>query len=151
MRPLQYALLIPIAALATHAAAQSAPATTEVLQSTFGVFSGDAPNMQFTPTTKISRAAKPNYGWVIQVKTDKPSVHWREEFTLPAAATWGVEGGPTRVSKDRRTAVTERDVAPSEGLILNSWAVADGDPAGHYVIKVSVDGGPEQRFDFDVE
>jgi hypothetical protein len=150
MRPLSYALMAAAAALATATTASAAPAT--VVSATFGLFAPPGSNTApFTSTNLVPRTANTNYGWLMVVRTDKPTVHWREEFTLPApAATWGTDGG-AKVSTDRKVAVTERDEAPQDGLIMNVWTVAPDDPAGHYVIKVSVDGGPEQRFDFDVQ
>ena len=140
------ALLSPVAALA-----EATPAKTEVLHAASGVFgrSGDS----FRPTRDVSLAQKDAYGWVIQVRTDKPVIRWREEFTLPArAANWGVGDDPQiSVADDGRTSVTEREVEAGEGWIANAWEVADGDPKGLYVMRVTVDGGPSREFEFNVQ
>jgi hypothetical protein len=127
-------------------------ATTEIVRSEFGVFSRTETQMSFQPATMLNLSDQPEYGWVMQVKTDRPTVHWREEFTLPAPPTsWGTEGFNTQVSQDAKTAVTERDVTPANGLILNAWKVAPGDPKGHYTMRVVVDGIAERTFEFDVQ
>lgn len=147
------AVLAAALALAIPAAAQPA-AKVEIVGSVFGVLNPDAPGgPAFTPSDKVSLARKDNYGWMIGLRTDQPTVHYREEFTLPAAPkAWsGDAAKELQVSKDRRTAVIERDVAPENGVIGNFWSVVDGDPKGHYRIRVSVEGGPAQTFDFDVE
>lgn len=133
------------------AQAQTAPAETEILHATSGVFSQS--DNAFRPTRDVSLASKDAYGWVIQVRTDKPVVRWREEFTLPApAASWGVDGDPQiSVAGDRRTSVTEREVEASDGWVANAWTVADGDPRGRYVMRVTIDGGPSREFEFDVQ
>jgi hypothetical protein len=123
---------------------------TQILRADFGVFTQEGRG-PFRPTNEISLSAKDVYGWAMVVKTDRPTVHWREEFTLPAKGPWNTskELGTT-VKGDGKTAVTERDVAPINGIIFNSWIVAEGDPPGRYVIKVKVDDAPIQIFNFDV-
>ncbi|MDO9430084.1 MAG: hypothetical protein Q7T84_02160 [Phenylobacterium sp.] len=151
MKPLLFlslacALLSPVAALA-----QAAPAETEILHATSGVF-GQSDD-SFRPTRDVSLAQRDAYGWIIQVRTDKPVIRWREEFTLPArASNWGVDGdSQITVADDGRTSVTEREVEAGTGWIANAWAVADGDPKGRYVMRVTVDGGPSREFQFDVQ
>ena len=139
-------LLSPIPVLA-----QTPPVATEILHATSGVFSSSGDS--FRPTRDVSLAGKDSYGWIIHVRTDKPVVRWREEFTLPApAANWGVDGDPQiSVDGDGRTSVTEREADASDGWIANVWTVSDGDPKGRYVMKVTVDGGPSREFEFDVQ
>lgn len=147
------ASLLLALSLATIACGNPDPtAETEIVRSDFGVFSRTDTEMSFRPATLLNLSDQPEYGWVMQVKTDRATVHWREEFMLPAPPTnWGTEGFNTQVSQDARTAVTERDVEPANGLILNSWKVAPGDPKGHYTMRVVVDGTAERTFEFDVQ
>ncbi len=145
------ALALPAVSLAQSPAPSSAPA--EIVNSAFGLFQVDANSQaSFHATSVVPLIEKQSYGWVMRVKTDKATVHYREEFTLPAAPkTWGTESSPDiRVRGDQLTSVTERDVEPKNGVILNVWNVAAGDPSGHYVIKVTVDGAAVRQFDFDV-
>jgi hypothetical protein len=148
-------LLLLALSLATVACGDPAPgqaANTEIVRSDFGVFSRTETELSFRPATTFNLSDQPEYGWVMQVKTDRPTVHWREEFTLPApAAQWSTEGFNTQVSQDAKTAVTERDVEPANGLILNAWKAAPGDPKGHYSMRVVVDGTAERIFEFDLQ
>jgi hypothetical protein len=141
-------------ALATGGAA-TAPATqTSIVSAEFGVLRL-TPNLRldFAPSRDVRLSAKEHYGWIMKVKTDRPRVHWHEEFTLPEGApNWGVQpNGSTVVSADRRTAITDRDVEPRNGLISNFWRVADGDPKGKYLMKVTIDGEETRTFEFDVK
>jgi len=131
--------------------AQTVPAEAEITHAMSGVF-GQSDN-SFRPTRDVSLAGKDVYGWIIQVRTDKPIIRWREEFTLPApAASWGVdEDRQISVAGDGRRAVTEREVDTGDGWIANAWTVADGDPKGRYVMRVTVDDGPSREFVFDVQ
>ncbi|SFN66513.1 hypothetical protein SAMN05660284_02008 [Formivibrio citricus] len=88
------------------------------------------------------------------LRTDKPKIKWREEFTLPAKPdTWGNPEplGTRSVSTDGRVSITEREVSPERGIIFNSWAVAPGDPKGRYVIRVFIEGVLASVFEFDVQ
>jgi len=148
------AFALALAFPATSLAEPPAPAgAAQIVSSAFGIFQVDANNQpSFQPANVVPLIEKQSYGWIIQVKTDKATVHYREELSLPAAAkTWGTEGSADiKVGQDQRTSVTERDVTPKNGIILNVWNVAAGDPAGHYIIKVTVDGSGVRQFDFDV-
>src|SRR6266705_1548702 len=94
------------------------------------------------------------YGWLIAIKTKKPTITWREEFELPRAPEiWGSDEGKTvyTLSKDRRLAVTESEVDTATGVIAHSWSVAPGDPTGRYVTRVFIDGTPVATFELDVQ
>ena len=43
------------------------------------------------------------------------------------------------------------DAPPIDGVIQNIWVVAPGDPKGHYIMRVTIDGGNQQVFEFDVQ
>jgi len=147
------------AALALPAGAQVEKvvpeSTFKVLRAEFGTLDmKDASQPGFRPTTKVPLKDGQNYGWVIQLDTRKPVIRWREEFTLPAAPqSWGPAEkiGRRDLSADRRTSVTEREVKPARGLILNYWQVAAGDPRGRHVMKVFVEGVLVSTFEFDLE
>jgi hypothetical protein len=137
--------------LAAFPASPTASSGTQIVSAEFGVFGSAEGQPAFRRTDRVSLAAKESYGWIIAVKTDKPTVHWREEFTLPAKASWGTaDDGRTKVARTGKTAVTERNEAPVNGVIINAWSVADGDPTGQYLIKVNVDDAPTQTFKFEV-
>ena len=131
-----------------------AMASPIVIGGDFGLFNlADSSKPGFVPTASVPLIPNQPYGWIIRLRTDKAKVKWREEFTLPVKpATWGTaeELGTRSVSEDGRTSVTEREVAPDQGLIFNTWSVAAGDPAGKYVIRVFVEGALAKTFEFEV-
>lgn len=124
---------------------------TEIVRADFGTISKrPAGKESFAPTRTVDTAVAGRYGWVMVVRTAQSTLHFREVLTLPAPAEWGVDPNTT-VSTDKTTAVTERDAAVTQGLIINLWAVSPGDPKGRYVIKVTVENGIERVFAFDVK
>ena len=127
----------------------------QIIKAKFGLF--NSPNSgkpPFIETNTVPLKTGQGYGWLILLKTDKPTIKWREEFTLPSApATWG-EGKPqaiNKVTEDKKTSIIEKTVTPVHGVIFNAWEVAPGDPKGHYVIRVIIESAEEQRFEFDVK
>ena len=151
-------LLLLLLSSSTAVAAPSGPAASdvEVLQAEFGLFHApDSGKPSFEPSRTIPLKDGQEYGWFLILKTSRPTVTWREEFTLPSAPqSWGTgeDQGRQRISVDRTTSTTERTVPLDErGLVLNRWAVAPGDPAGRYEIRVFVDGVLVRTFEFEVE
>ncbi|WP_146076095.1 hypothetical protein [Caldimonas caldifontis] len=144
----------PVIATASNGAVGS-PSGYEVVRAEFGIF--NQPNSgkpAFVPATVVPLTPNQGYGWIMLLRTTKPKIRWREEFTLPAKPnTWGDPEplGTRSVSTDGRTSVTEREVSPDRGLIFNTWAVAPGDPKGRYVIRVFVEGSLVKVFEFDVQ
>ena len=45
---------------------------------------------------------------------------------------------------------TEADAVLAEGVIMNAWTIADGDPAGAHVIRLYLEGKLVRTFKFDV-
>lgn len=128
---------------------------TRITTAEFGVYHrAPSGKIRFVPTRTVPHKKGQSYGWIIVLDTPRKTVRWREEFTLPARpASWGAEekNGSRTLSKDRRTAVTEREVTPNAGQIANQWSVIPGDPKGHHMIRVFVDGVPAAVFEFDVK
>ena len=127
----------------------------KIVKAEFGLFNerGSA-DPGFVPTRAVPHVVGRHYGWVIVLETAKPTVHWREEFILPAApTTWRYsQPGATRaLSDDYRESVIERDVTPHNGVIYNFWTVTPGDPVGHHKIRVVVEDAIDQTFEFDVQ
>ena len=109
---------------------------------------------RFERAKKVPLKPGTSFGWLVELKTRKPRIKWREEFALPAAPkTWG----PTekqdrrRISEDKKVSVIEREVEPERGLIFNFWTLAEGDPAGRYTFRIFVEGVRVATFEFDVE
>ncbi|HYP69091.1 MAG TPA: hypothetical protein VEP67_12690 [Thiobacillaceae bacterium] len=128
----------------------------EVLRADFGLFN-PAPSGEWvlTPSAVVPLKQGQHYGWSIVLRTARPWVKWREEFTLPAPpSNWASGELPAEdqtISSDRTTSILELDAVPVNGVIENIWEVAPGDPKGHYTIRVTIDGGNQQVFEFDVQ
>ena len=127
----------------------------EVLHADFGLFnralSGE---LVLTPSAVVPLKKGQQYGWSILLRTSKPRVRWHEELTLPSPpSSWGGDELPAAkqtISQDRMTSIVELDATPVDGVIENVWEVAPGDPKGHYIIRLTIDGGNQQVFEFDL-
>jgi hypothetical protein len=125
-----------------------------VVRAEFGLFhmkpDGRA---EFTPSNTVPLRQDQSYGWVASLQSPKPTIRWKEEFSLPAAPkVWGEQSGASQaISSDRRISTIERVVAPKNGLILNAWSVAAGDPPGDYTIRLTVEDQPPITFRFVVQ
>jgi len=138
--------------LAPAAAVQfTLPGPTQIIQAEFGLFNRpETGKPLFVPSKIVPLAEGQGYGWVMQLRTIKTKIRWKEVFTLPSAPiTWSAD--KSQISQDRRVSVTEKEVAPQDGMIYNSWSVASGDPKGRYVIRVIVENHLERVFEFDVQ
>ena len=118
-------------------AAASAQPAFEVVSAEFGLFNAmETGRPPFIPTPFVPLQEGQAYGWVIVVKTADKTVRWREEFTPSGSGD---------------AAVTEREVTLYNGAVFNSRAIAKGDPAGTYRMRVSVNGKVVRTFEFRVE
>lgn len=128
--------------------------TGNITRAEFGIFEyGNPGKLNFTPTNTVPYVSKQLYGWRITLRNPPARVTWREELTLPSKpASWGTNSSGTRtVSADGKTLTTERQVAPMQGVIGNTWQIMRGDPQGQYRINVSIDGKLVQTFNFEVK
>ena len=161
MRTLTITIALFIAISGNIALADNAPtpnnlaAISEVVSAEFGLFNSlESGKPTFVPATTVPLVPDQAYGWVIVLRTIKPTIKWREEFALPTKpSTWGDSEslGGTSVSGSGRVATTEKEVSPDGGIIFHSWSVAPGDPTGRYVIRVYVDEALVRTFEFDVQ
>lgn len=144
-------ILLFMAAIMMALPVQAAPQKPLVVDCVFGVMKdhADADGPGLVPASKVPLTPGVSYGWVIKVATDEPVVRWREEFTLPSAPDYWPSG--VSVSADRRTSTTVRETYVVDETIQNFWTVVDGDPAGMYVIHITLEGGEEVTFRFDVK
>jgi hypothetical protein len=142
------------AQLPAHAApAPPAQPSVQIEQAAFGVFTVTADGrVDFKPTKTVPLTPNQEFGWVIGVTTTKPTVRWREEFTVPTPPeTWGPVEGKHEISADRKVSTLEREVTPERGFLFHSWSISPGDPKGRHVIKVTIEDAPPVVFEFDVE
>ena len=132
---MRLALLLSI--LAFGAAAEEP--RVEVVSAEFGLFNAlETGRPPFIATPLVPLVVDQSYGWVIVLKTSAKTVRWREEFIRAMSD----EGRPT---------ITEREVTLHNGVIFNSWSVAQGDPTGTYRMRISIEGKLVRTFEFRVE
>jgi hypothetical protein len=133
--------------------ATRAQPAVQIEQAAFGVFNRTADGrVDFKPTKTVPLIPNQEFGWVIGVTTTKPTVRWREEFTVPAAPeTWGPVEGKHEISADRRVSILEREVPVEGNFLFNAWTISPGDPKGRHTMKVTVEDAPPIVFEFDIE
>jgi len=140
--------------LPAHAVpAPPAEPAVRIEQSAFGVFDRTPDGrVDFKPSKTVPLTPNQEFGWIIGVTTTKPTVKWREEFTVPTPPeTWGPTEGKHEISADRKVSILEREVTLERGFLFNSWSISPGDPKGRHVIRVTVEDAPPVVFEFDVE
>jgi len=129
---------LALLAASAFAAAQDA-APFQVVRAEFGLFNAlETGRPPFIATPLVPLVVDQSYGWVIVLKTSAKTVRWREEFIRAMSD----EGRPT---------ITEREVTLHNGVIFNSWSVAQGDPTGTYRMRISIEGKLVRTFEFRVE
>jgi hypothetical protein len=148
----------PEPAVRTELPAYAAPApraepAVQVEYAAFGVFDRTPDGrVDFRPSKTVPLRPNQEFGWIIGVTTTKPTVKWREEFTLPAPPeSWGPVEGKHEISADRKVSILEREVTPERGFVHNGWTIGPGDPKGRHVIKVTVEDAEPVVFEFDLE
>jgi hypothetical protein len=148
----------PEPAARTELPAQAAPAppleaAVQIEAFTFGLFDRTPDGrIDFKPTKTVPLKPEQSFGWIINVTTKKPTIKWREEFTVPyPPETWGPVEGKHQISPDRKVSILEREVTPERGFVFNSWTIAPGDPKGRHVMKVTIEDAPPVVFEFDIE
>ncbi|MDH6165344.1 hypothetical protein M2282_000472 [Variovorax boronicumulans] len=123
------------------------------LDAVFGLFKL-APNndvLGFKVSKTVPRAINQNYGWILKLNQKSGKVRVLERVTLPETPkTWGSGGQPYGTSADRKTISLDVTLTIHDGTISKSWDVADGDPAGHYLISAYVADSDPVQFEFDV-
>lgn len=121
----------------------------------FGILETDAAGEEtFVPTREVPAEDGQTFGWVVEVDTTRPSLHWQEHLRLPAPpADWGDAGSDPDVliSADGRSVVAQGDDLIEDGELSRFyWALAPGDPAGEYVLDIAVEGKAVGHFAFRV-
>ena len=125
-----------------------------VRRAEFGVFEGPDGAERFTPTNTVPAFDGQAFGWRVEVRTSRTTVHWQEHFQLPAPSDqWGEAASDPDVliSKDGRSAVAQGDELVEDGAISRSyWTLAAGDPPGEYIMDLAIEGHPVGHFVFRV-
>jgi len=123
------------------------------LDAVFGLFKLASNNdvLDFKASNTVPRVVEQNYGWTMKVNRKAGKVRVLERMTLPETPkSWGAGGQPFGTSADRKTISLDVTLTIYNGSISKSWDVADGDPAGHYVISAFVEDSAPVQFEFDV-
>lgn len=128
----------------------------QIKRAEFGVFRDLGSTTATLDTARVVSRDKRPIGWVIELDTLKPTVRWREEFTVPSPPQhWGLSSDKsdvraTSLSADRLTASTERRVAVGAGTISHTWRLDATDPSGPHRMRVYVEDVLVGDFAFEV-
>lgn len=142
------------AAAAPRMPIRVAPGIT-VRRAQFGVLqTDDDGNEKFVPMTTLPAEDGTVFGWVIEVDTDRETLHWQERMRLPKApADWGdaLDEPDVAISKDGRSVAAQgEDEVQGGELERFYWTLAPGDPAGDYEMDVAIEGRTVAHFSFRV-
>ena len=126
-----------------------------VRRAQFGILeSGAGGDDRFVPAQELPAEDGQVFGWVLEVDTSRPSLHWQEHLRLPRApADWGEAANDPDVliSSDGKTVVAQgEDLVEDRELSRFYWSLAAGDPAGDYELDLAVEGKPVAHFTFSV-
>jgi hypothetical protein len=126
-----------------------------VKRAQFGILETNAAGEEnFVATKDVPAEDGQSFGWVVEVDTSRPSLHWQEHLRLPAPpADWGDAASDPDViiSADGRSVVAQGDDLVEEGELSRFyWSLAPGDPAGDYEMDIAVEGKPVGHFAFRV-
>ena len=116
----------------------------------FGSFAQPERGAVFKPTRTFRLVPGVNYGWRLHVTDGRSVVPIREELQLPQVPKVWTSVNPLKISDDGRTGITTSDATVLNGMIEHATTVAQGDPAGHYVIRLYADDKLIGTFHFDL-
>jgi hypothetical protein len=115
-----------------------------VQRAEFGVFDTENGALRFTATHTIPPLDGQTYGWSVDLKTSRTTVHWQEHLQLPAPSeNWASSAADPDVyiAKDGKSAVAQGDELVEDGAISRSyWTLATGDPPGEYSMDLAIEG-----------
>ena len=123
-----------------------------ILESRFYVVTiPEAKKPLFTEARTVSLKDKQSYGWALRIKTDRKKLKYTEVLVAPAPLThWGIAKN-TSISKDRKTATSNREWIADTKWLGNFWGVSPSDPPGNYEFRISIDGIPVQTYGFTIQ
>jgi hypothetical protein len=126
-----------------------------VKRAQFGILENDAHGAEnFVPTREVPAEGGQSFGWIVEVDTTRPSLHWQEHLRLPAPPLdWGdaASDPDVLISPDGRSVVAQGDYLVEDGELSRFyWELAPGHPGGEYVLDIAVEGKPIGHFAFRV-
>jgi hypothetical protein len=140
--------LLWVAACGSQPAIVKPPAPArpdEALKQPAATLFGQVIDGSFRRQSRFELSEDTIYGWRIKLPCTGPTL-FRETLQLPAPGEWSVDEVTTKVSADRKRAVTESYSGCYDGWIQHQWTIATGDPPGEYVLTVEVEGYQSQTF-----
>ena len=148
-----YLFMLPMGPRRTMCPVYAAEAAPLVDDARFGVEMpiGGGALTALVQTERVPLIPGTTFGWRVHLGEARSFVKLREELILPAAPHLWRHTASTRISQDRRVAVTEELLTPSDGWLGNGWAITEGDPPGEYVLRVYLDDHPIDSFRFLVD
>lgn len=128
----------------------------DIVRAEFGTFDVSNPRqMIFDPTLRVPHKEGQRYGWIIELRTSRPTLSVREEYLLPMTA--GAQKNTDPISEvlntasQRRNQVSQRQLVPVDGKIYGEWAIGPSEPAGHRHLQVVIEGQVAASFEYDVK
>lgn len=110
---------------------------------TFGVVNDMG---EVTATDVVPLVPGQQFGWQLDVGDE--GVHtWREVLITPAAPREWV-GSDLTIVDDGKIGITERTDVAVGGSLFHAWTITEGDPAGHHIVEVWLDGRLVSRVPF---
>ncbi|MBI2956035.1 MAG: hypothetical protein HYY26_01860 [Acidobacteria bacterium] len=112
----------------------------------FGTFSEMREGgLSFSPTSIVPNRNGQQYGWVVNLRTARNTVHVREEHIVWTVTVEGENGQAVPL-----TLANEADVGTEGGVIYGTWAVENEEPTGSRTMKVYIDGTLVETFSFTI-
>ncbi len=123
----------------------------EILNARFGLFTTSPDGKtSFTDTTTIPLKEGQVYGWIIHLRTNKPSIKVNETVKLAGPSEWGISEKSdvvSVISTDKTSLSVDRTKDGNLDWIHGAWGISKDDPPGAASITVTIEG-VVQRFDF---
>lgn len=128
-----------------------ASAQVQVKGAAFGLFEvSKSGELGFEAADVVPRRLNQRYGWVIELETRKRRVSVREEYLLPSNSQAASSAAGITIPFERRSQVSQRELAPIDGKVYGEWSVGPHEPAGPRHLQVFVEGELAGDFKFDV-
>lgn len=94
----------------------------------------------------IPLAPGQQFGWRLAVE-DQGMHTWREVLITPSAPREWI-GADLTIVEQGRVGITERTEVAVGGALEHAWTITEGDPAGHHLIELWLDGRLVKRVSF---
>lgn len=129
------------------------PQPVEIMHSKMGVFVRQADGtLRFDETKVVPLRDKQGYGWVIYLRTNKPSIKYTEQLKLAGASEWGIPDSVQHsISGDKTTITVQRERSGDTSRIASIWSVSAYDPPGPASFTITIEDKVVQKFQFELK